>query len=383
MKAVVSGLQKNKEYWFIACVWLVVELILFWHFGFNYQLEAGKYINQANIVLETSYVSQARYLFYISTIFIIAFNLLIKTGLEGAIIMIMIINLFSYLYFYKALKFVFKSRLPAFIIIFFLFSFWPFQSWSLFLYTECLFYSSVLVLFSRLLLFKTFNFKFIMSLFCILIWVILSRPLGILFIFPVLFFIFFHLTKKQKFIFSGIFIMSLLILNWVVQIVFTTTPDWTMEKSFLEGNIICDMPGTINNTGLVISDSHNQLYRLFYYITHNFSHFANLDLTRLKYFFLNTRTYYSTLHNFYLLIYLIAVYSCIIVGVKNIRKVLSLPQIVFIITTVLFFAFTIALQCDDYHNRFFLTLFPLLTVLAVAGLAPIIKKIETYFQKSF
>jgi hypothetical protein len=71
-----------------------------------------------------------------------------KIGLYGAVFIIMIINLLSYLYFFKALKKVFDSRIPAFLVILFLLSFWPYQTWSLFLYTECMFYSVVMVLFS-------------------------------------------------------------------------------------------------------------------------------------------------------------------------------------------------------------------------------------------
>ena len=141
----------------------------------------------------------------------------------------------------------------------------------------------------------------------ILFLVIISRPLGVLFVFPVLIFLYFHLNSKQKRYFYAGLILAILLLCWIVQVVFTTTPDWNMQRAFLEENIICDMPVAVTNSSLEVSDHPNQLYRLFFYITHNFSHFIGLALTRLKYFFLLTRNYYSGMHNAYLLIILVPI----------------------------------------------------------------------------
>ena len=137
----------------------------------------------------------------------------------------------------------------------------------------------------------------------------------------------------------------------------------------------------VSNSNLEVSDHPNQLYRLFFYITHNFSHFSGLALTRLKYFFLNTRTYYSVTHNAFLLISLFSIYACILIGIKRIRKTFPTSLLVFIFSAIFFFAVAIAFQCDDYHNRFFLTLMPLLTVLAVAGAQPAINKLAIFFSK--
>ena len=371
----------NRDYLLVVALWIVAELLLFGKFGFYFQMEAEKYISEANFILQNQHLSQGRYLFYLSTILVIALSVSLKIGLYGALSIIMIINLAGYLYFFKALKKVFDSRLPAFLVILFLLSFWPYQTWSLFLYTECLFYSVVMLLFSRLLLFEKMNLQFVVSTFLILALVIISRPLGILFVFPVLFFLFFHLTRRQKIFFFGVVILAFFLLAWVVQVVFTTTPDWNMQRAFLEENIICDMPAVISNSQLEVSDHPNQLYRLFFYITHNFSHFSGLALTRLKYFFLNTRPYYSSLHNAYLLISLFLIYACILIGVRSIKRIFPVSLLAFIFSVIFFFALAIAFQCDDYHNRFFLTLMPLLTVLAVAGATPLLNKAVTFFSK--
>ena len=224
MKQTAIKIYSQRDYFIVAGMWVVAELLLFGKFGFYFQMEAEKYVSEANFILQNQHLSQGRYLFYLSTILIIALSISMKIGLYGAVLIIMIINLAGYLYFFRALKKVFNSRLPAFLVILFLLSFWPYQTWSLFLYTECLFYSLVMFLFSRLLLFEKMDLKFVGSTFLILVLVIISRPLGILFVFPVLFFLFFHLTRRQKIFFYGVVILAFFLLGWVVQVVFTTTP---------------------------------------------------------------------------------------------------------------------------------------------------------------
>lgn len=365
-----NALFKNqaKNYWIIVLIWLLAEAFYAWKFGFNFQLEATKYINEADFILNNHHFSQARYLFYSSTIFIIALSSLLKTGVYSALALIMIVNLFSYLYFYRALQYYFGNKNIALIVCLLLITFWPYQIWSIYLYTENIFYSSVLLLFSWLLLFKKINIRFLVITFLIFTLVIISRPLGILFVIPVLLFIFLHLNKKQKKLFYIVSIFSLIILNLIIQTVFTTTSDWSMRRSILDQSLICDIPDTNGNKNIILSDNPSQLYQLFFYITHNFSIAFKLALVRLRYFFFMVRDYYSIMHNAYLLIYIIGIYLLIIFRFKKIYAALSKPLGAFILSVTLLFALTISLQCDDYHNRFFLTLMPIFMTLSVVAL---------------
>ena len=164
-----------------------------------------------------------------------------------------------------------------------------------------------------------------------------------------------------------------------MQVVFTTTPDWNMTRALTEDSIICDMPRANAASQLDLIQHPNQFYQLFYYVTHNFTHFAGLALIRLKYFFGLTRTYYSTFHNLYLVGYLVFFYGCILLGIRRIIRVLPTGINWFIFSSVFIFAATIALQCDDYHNRFFLTLTPFLVTMTVTVCWPFLKKLS-FFQ---
>jgi len=380
MQKVISYL-KQRPLWLVAALWLFFQLLWFAKFGLVFQLEAIKYLREAGYVLEHHQLSEFRYLFYLTTITIIAFSSLIGIGKYGALFIIMGINLWAYVYFFRALRRFFSSTLLAISVVFLLLSFWPFQSWSLFLFTECLFYSLVMVLLGHLLSFRSLSLRFLAICSIILFLLVISRPLGILFIPPVLLFVFFHLSKKQRLYFLAAGLGFLVLLNFVIQVVFTTTSDWNMTRALTEDSIICDIPRNDSSGSLDLSNHPNQFYQLLYYVTHNFSHFAGLALVRLKYFFGMVRDYYSFSHNALLVGYLILFYGSIIVRFRRIAGSLSRSILAFIFSSIAVFAATIALQCDDYHNRFFLTLTPMLALLTVVAWKPLIMRFSSFLKQ--
>jgi len=352
---------------------LVILYILFnalWLFllGPHFSLESEKYIGQARLLTNGEQLTEARFLFYFSTIAVIAFALKCGLGLYGAMFSIMLINLACYLYFFKALRNIFSSKAAPYLVTGFLLSFWPYQSWSVYLYTECLFYSSVLLLLSHLLLFRRWNTTYLTRLCLIMVFVTISRPLGILFIIPLVVFFYFYLNRRQKLLFYIVAALLISVFNFVVQTVFTTTSDWNLQKVMQEGDLICNIPNPAGKSNLQITENPNQLYQLFYFVTHNFTYFWGLASKRLALFFTLRREYYSPFHNSYLLIFIGSLYSLILWRIQWIFKALPRPILVFSGMVICSFAAAVALQCDDYHNRFFLSLMPFWAVLAAAGI---------------
>jgi hypothetical protein len=364
----------RKDYFIVLLLWLFFQFAWYLYLGVFFGLESIKYIDEASYFLEEHRFSQFRYLFYCTTIFVIATAKVLNIGLYGALAIIMLINLASYLELFKALKRFFSHRFPAFLVVTLMLSFWPFQSWSLFLYTECLFYSMVIFFLSHLLLFRGLTPAFILKGCVLVLLLMISRPLGILFGLPFLAFIFFKLNKKQRLYFIMAGVLFLALLNFVVQIVFTTTSDWNMTRALTEDSIICDMPRADARGQLDLTQHPNQFYQLLYYVTHNFEHFAGLALIRLRYFFLLVRDYYSSFHNLYLIAYLVLFYGSIVLGIKRLKESFSRSLGWFLLLTVLLFAAAIALQCDDYHNRFFLTLTPFFALTTVTAWWPLLQK---------
>lgn len=364
----INKLSDKQSYFVVIVLWIIFQAIWIMVFGIDFQGESDKYITEAELFVRNHGFTQQRYIFYSITILIIAFSNLIKLGLYGAVAIIMLINLAGYLYFCKALKTLFSSNVQVFILLLFLLFFWPYQRWSITLYTEGVFFSLVLVLFSRLILFRKLSVRFLFILIGILILLMLTRPMGILFILPVLGFIYFHLIGRQKILFLAVLIIAAVLINQVSQIVFTTTKDWSMVQALQSDIVIADKDEIPVNNNIIISKNTNQLYQLFFYITHNFSHFIILAGKRLQAFFFLVRNYYSAAHNAFLLVPVVFIYLIIFFRFNTIRRVLNKPLLMFCLLSILFFATAVAMQFDDYHNRFFLTLMPCFVVMASAGL---------------
>lgn len=358
-------------------IWLITTFVYYFVFGINTELEAEKYIIQAKNFISTGQLTETRYWFYFPTIFIIAISLYVKGGFILAIILQAVINFIAFSIFFRALKKTFTDSIYPLIIVTFLLLFWPFQSWIVFLYTESIFYSSIMILVSVMLTTKLLTLRSLIYIFAALLFVIMSRPLGIIFCGGVYLFLISISQKKHKriLIFSSavLFVISVLIINKI----FSTISDWYILKPFIEENIICNFPSKKVNTDLILSDSKNPLMQLFYYIYYNTSHFLSYSFIKLKYFYLMQRPYYSNTHNFFLFINILPLYllSCIAIFNKA-QKFKSI--LVFSITTIILFTLAIILQCDDWHNRFILSLFPIFCVLGAIGLTSLLMKYKQY-----
>ena len=63
-KVMTKRFFSSRDYLTVVALWVVAELLLFGKFGFYFQMEAEKYISEANFVLQNQHLSQGRYLFY-------------------------------------------------------------------------------------------------------------------------------------------------------------------------------------------------------------------------------------------------------------------------------------------------------------------------------
>jgi hypothetical protein len=331
-------------------------------FGIFTQLEAEKYIYQADYFCRYGSLSASRYWFYSATIFIIVFATKINIGLTGAFVIQAIINFFAYLLFYKALKKILATT-TAIIVIVYLLAFLPYQSWVVYLYTESIFYSTILILISVLILLKPDNSKNTFIIVLALLLTVISRPLGVLFVCSTYLYLFYAANKKWKIVILCGGIVVLAGSYFIINTIFSSIEDWTITKPFEEDNIICDLPSTIHSTSLYLNKSAGPLYQLFFYIHHNFAHFIQYAGIKLRYFFLMRRDYYSSLHNAYILLNIIPVYILAIIGLFKEGK-LSKEIKAFILSSIILYAIAIVLQCDDYHNRFILSIYPFFVILA-------------------
>ncbi|MBC7424571.1 MAG: hypothetical protein H7334_14110, partial [Ferruginibacter sp.] len=219
--------------------WLISAAFYLKVFGIVTIQEAIKYIREANRFIDGNNFSQPRYWFYCTTIFIIALALKLKLGLIGAFVLQSLLNIFAFSFFYTELKKIFINPLTAFFAIAYLLLFWPYQSWVVFLFTESAFFSAILILLAAMMRYKPDSLKNILIISFALLLVIISRPLGILFIPAVYVYFFYSANKNWKIILGGVSILLFIAAFYIINIIFSTIPDWHITQAFEQESIIC------------------------------------------------------------------------------------------------------------------------------------------------
>lgn len=354
----------------ILSCWLLLFLLHLNFYGIVTDLESKKYITEAENLISNKGLSAPRFWFYSITILIIAVSLKIKIGFIGAVFIQSFLNLLAILFFHKSLKLIFKqSSLYPLIIICITIAFSPYSSWNVFLFTESIFYSNILFLISSTF-FHNYNKKksYAFAVIFALMITILSRPLGVLFIPAVLFYFYTTLSYRYKLFIIPLAIIGAGILLYITNIVFTTTTDTTITLSAKQGCIVCGIIPA-KEPQLILLEDGSPMQQLTYYISHNFSHFLILAAQRWEAFFFMIRPYYSTTHNFFILVFIIPLYTLSIISFGIQKEKNYRPVFYFMFIAIATFAIAIILQCDDYHNRFILGLFPFFLIFSAKTIA--------------
>ncbi len=348
----------------VIAAWLMTLLLYLKGFGLHTDLEAAKYIEEAERLIANGHFSAPRFWFYSVTVFIIALSMKLHIGLCGAFVIQAVINLTAYLFFYKALKLLFQGGILPLLIVLYLLFFWPYQSWHVYLFTESAFYSMILLLFSALVLANNRWLKGLLLIGGTLLLVIMARPLGILFAMGTWVYFFTAATRKQKIIIGLASVVLVLAAGLVINTILSSISDWTVIKPFSEESIICGLPATTIPPALKLAQGGSPLYQLYYYLTHNSAHFFHLAGTKLRYYYVMTRTYYSSGHNLFLLANIIPLYLLALAGICMKRKWIDRGILFFMLSMVVLYTITIVMQCDDYHNRFILSIYPFFVIMA-------------------
>lgn len=366
--------MKNKLYYKISCrnqlivivlAWLIVQITLFILTGIKPVLESLKYINAAKQLITTGTLPEIRYLFYLSTTLVIAFCLQLKLGYVGVVFFQLIINFLATIHFYHALKKVQRHSFSALITTLLLILCIPYQSWNFYLYTESLFYSFTLLFFASCISTKIMTAKTIFIQFTWLLFAIISRPLGILFL-PCWLLFLINKSKRQTkpYLIIGLFIGSAFFL-FIANLILGNIRDWQILKPAEFNYIICDIPTDSKNDLQHLKDK-TPIVQLVRYVIAYPTDFIRLVVERLAAFYLLVRSYYSKFHNLYLLFLCCILYVPIVINAfNNFKRKTYFKNLYLSSLILLMFTFAISLQCDDYHNRFHHTLIP---VFAYCGL---------------
>ena len=362
----IKRISLPKQYLILVIVWAIVQGWLLWKNGIVTHLEATKYINEANHFLQTGDFSAPNFYLYSSQIILIAAAITIKTGFISIVILQWMLNLLATFMFYKmALIFLKKEWLVFLATTLFIINI-PYQHYNSYLYTESIFYSLTIIFSSYLLRIKKLNPHNILVIILMLLLLSVTRPTGILFFPATAIYLFFRFFYRVKFIYkilisAGTLIVFLVILDQLLQ----TGGNFNFMLPFEKENIICGVNTTSEVSIKTIKES-NSLKGIVYYVANNGDQFFRLARLKTIAFFGFTRDYYSSSHNWFLILFFYPFYLLSIIGIwKKIKQ--KDKRLLFMLSVITLYWITTLLTCDDWHNRFILTVFPFFFLTGLAA----------------
>ncbi|MEO6187865.1 MAG: hypothetical protein ABIO82_06080 [Ginsengibacter sp.] len=364
MKYITSqkNLLTDKRFLLLLLVWTIVQAVLLWQNGIVTGLEAEKYITQALYFQEHGKLESSNYYLYFTQIFLIAAAYKFHLGYAVIIVIQLLLNLLATAMFFQlANRFLKKSSIAFLATLFYIINI-PYQVYNSFLFTESIFYSLVIIYSSYLLCLDRLTFKSFLIIIFLLILLSITRPTGILFFGATAVYLFARFLNRVHTIYKTlVIVISVIFFLLVVDRMLDAGGSLDFMLPFKKENIICGV-NTIENAEIKTLEKGNSLEGLIYYISNNRQQFFRLTRLKTFAFFGMLRSYYSFMHNTFLVFFFYPFYLLSLVGLWNkIRE--RDKRILYMVSIILLYWVTTLLTCDDWHNRFMLTISPFLFLL--------------------
>lgn len=368
MQTILAENKKVKPVSFLLplLMFIVLHIVLFFQTGIHTGLEADKYITEGNYLYDHGGFTASKYIFYLPVILLVYACRFLHISVVWVAAVQILLSAFALRCFYRlaeklggAVIAVWSASLLAVFI--------PFQLWNLFLYTDSVFISLTLiyawVIFSQ----GDKGIKGTVYILCFLLLLLFSRPHGLLIVPPTILFLIFRSQSRKQRLLSVSFCAGLLAaMYFIMNAAFSGGGDMDALKPFVEEHIICFVPMKPEGAAINIVHTTSPVHDLFYYIFHNPAHFTRLALLKLLSFFNLTRPYYSTAHNVALAGFIIPVYSLYLIGLRQLFS-WNRDFVIYIAALLLLYPFGATFQCDDWHSRFTMVIFPYIILIACAG----------------
>lgn len=373
IKQHIKDFTTDRRAWLLMVVFFGVQAVLFYQTGMVTTLEAEKYIREGTELAANGNLTETRFVFYLPVILLVSICRLLHLSLYFVIIIQVLFSAISLYCFYRVAAHL-STKTWALGVALLLAVCVPVQQWNMYVYSDSLFISLSVIFFSALYfssINKTCNWKVLLII--PVVWCF-ARPAGLLFVLP-MFVLLFTIKRKQKWIlFTAL--GALLFMIIAASAYFNGGGDLDTLKPYIEEHIICFVPQNTAGANLYIVHTGNQLNDLFYYILHNPGHFISLLAQKLVSFFNLTRPWYSLSHNIAMVLLMLPVYLFFIPGI--IRLFRTHRSFAWFVISVLFiYPVGVVLQCDDWHNRFTMPVFPLMMLTAFYGLYHLVHNIRS------
>ncbi|HET6994739.1 MAG TPA: hypothetical protein VFI06_07145, partial [Chitinophagaceae bacterium] len=250
----------------------------------------------------------------------------------------------------------------------------PLQTVNCSLQTESLFFSFTILFSCHLLRLQQLTWKRFVMIFLFLVVICFTRPTGLLWVPCTFLYLFFRFFKTLPVLFK-ICITAVASAGFLffLNLALGSGGELDFMLPFRDENIICGVPTRSYPAEIKTSSDPNSIFGLIYYVTHNFDQFTRLAWLRSKAFLGLTRSYYSSGHNIYLILYFYPVYFLALFSIRRWFKT-NIHLLFYCFSLFFLTCLTVILTCDDWHNRFFLSIVPYIYILAIPSIKNIVNK---------
>ena len=367
----------HKNELILACCWLAVQLVLFYQHGIQTDFEARKYIEQADTLIATGSVSSPNFWLYSVQIFLIAASIKLQAGFISVVIIQWLFSFFATWALYRFSTLIVNRTTGIVITLLFIFNF-PLQTFNSFLQTESLFYSFTILFSCYLLSLQNLTWRNFTAIFLFLILISFTRPTGLLWLPCAFLYLFFRFFRSFPFLLKiGVTLLAAVGFFFFLNSALGSGGELDFILPFRDEMIICGVPTLPHSADVKTPGDSNSVFGLVYYITHNFEQFLRLAWLRTRAFLGLFRSYYSSGHNLYLAIYFFPLYLLV---TTSLRKWAGINKHLLLYCFALIFVtwFTVILTCDDWHNRFFLSVVPYIYILSIPAIKNITDKLKKH-----
>jgi hypothetical protein len=375
------NLLLEKKVRLIGIIYFLFSVCILYRYGINTNGEAVKYIEDAQKTLDGDKLRLEFFsIFYVVYSLIISFFIYFSFSFQGIALIQILFCFIAGCCVFKMLSDITNDKKIAYTCLIFYLVCFPLQKWNFFLYTESL-HTSFMVIglyFFYCIVCKGQSERWWM--FAILLsLIIFSRPVGIIFLLAALLTWFIWLIKqKKKIIYYPVIISFFIVVILLLQspFVFYFNPD-----SLRRMEIICQVPET--NTAVQYKEYNSSGLPMFFHVVFSEIGFKNFLLAGIKkvgYFFGMIRSFYSLRQNIVLIMTGLLLYPFAVAGLfffKDERafflKTFS-GLYIFITTAGIFFT------CDEWSNRFIVSVLPHIIIAGGLGLCFAKKKFKNYTE---
>lgn len=357
-------LTRKMQFFIVAGVWLLLQVLLIKQFGLVTNFEASKYLEQANVLLANGAYTTNNFIFYSTEILLIAFCLKLGISLWFVALVQLLLNALSLMVFFRMVERLTNNNLVAFVATLLLAGMYYYQLYNVHLFTESLFFSFTIFFTSYLFLCNRLKIKSVLFITLGILLLTLTRPTGLLFLPATVFFIIFRFSRKKALpIFLVTILGGLTVFYFLLNAALGSGGEFDFLLPYTEEHIICGVPTALKPNIISLPVEKNSVEGLWHIIIDNGSLFFRLAKDRFLAFWGVQRSYFSFGHNLFVAIYFYTLYIFIFVGLRKMIRYL-LPQTVFLVTYIFLVTCTVLLSCDEWHNRFLYSILPLLLLLA-------------------